>query len=201
MSKESKKTKKDDLESRFRKMEVHLAYLTGAATVLITAVLVFLGATSWYTIPTAVEKQISSEIGEETKEKLDDAKKKADSILSASVLQDKVKSLDERASNLKKDVKNSIDESSSNLQKDVKSINKSISDLQKEVGKINKARLCKNPVKECICQLDKGTVEAKLVVCVSRCPDGRLRGIEIKEIVSTGHSVTCNNLPSNVSWH
>jgi SMC interacting uncharacterized protein involved in chromosome segregation len=201
MSKKREKIKKDDLESRFRKLEVHLAYLSGAATVLVTAVLAFLGAANWYTIPTIVNKQISTEVGEETIKKLTEAGKKADSILSASNLQEDVKrSIDESVSKLKEDVKRSIDESASNLQKDVKSIDKSVSKLQEEVRKINEALFCKNPVEECVCKLDGGSDKAKLIVCVSRCPGGRIRGIEIKEIVSTTSDVSCGNLKSKIFW-
>jgi hypothetical protein len=76
--------------------------------------------------------------------------------------------------------------------------------LQEAVRKINEAWLCDNPVEECVCQRDvKGTDRAKLVVCVSRCPDGRLiRGIEIREIVATTDKdkVSCEKLQPKVSW-
>ena len=169
-----KRVEKGDLESRFRKLEIHLAYLAGVGTV----VLGFLGWTYFHTIPTAIEETISKHVGEGTLTRITDADKKAKSILSVT-----------------------------DLQEEVQSICESERKLQEEVRKINEARECKNPKTECVCQRDEGKTGddlAMLVLCVSRCPDGRLRGIEIKEIIATTDEdkVKCKklNLQPKVTW-
>ena len=105
MSKKRGNLKKDDNESRLRDLEIRFAFFKGAATVLIISVFVFLGATSWYTIPNAVKKQIDTAIGEKMKKKLDEAKKNADSILSASDLQDDVNSIDKSIIKLQQEIR------------------------------------------------------------------------------------------------
>jgi hypothetical protein len=156
---------KKDSEERLQKVELRLAYLTGAAVVGVAAILAFLGLTSWQMIPSTVKNEIRAKIGEETLHKVEDAAEKAKGVVSASTLQEEVQK------------------------------------MQAEVRKIREERLCDNPVEECICQRDvKGADRAKLVVCVSRCPDGRLRGIEIKEIAATTDAVSCGTLQPRISW-
>lgn len=147
----------DGLEERLRKVEVRFAYLTGSAVVGLAAILAFWGLTSWQTIPSAVEGEVRTQIGEETLLKINEAGKKAQSILSVSALQNDVRSLRE-------------------------------------------ARVCDKPVEECVCNVDGGGATAKLVVCITRCPDGRLRGVNIKEIVSTTDPLSCEKLLPAASW-
>ena len=161
---------KDDFKSRFRKMELRSAYLAGAATVILG----FLGWTNFYTIPNTVDKKISEAAGQKTIDQIKKAAGKAEKILEASKLQEKVEI-----------------------------IRVNVDTLKKEVEKINEVQECKDPKEVCICQRDEGKEGddlAKLVVCVSRCPDGRLRGIEIREIVATTSKfkTRCGKLQSKV---
>lgn len=80
----------DSLEARLRKVEVRFAYLSGAAVVGLSAILAFWGLTSWETIPSAVEKEVRAQIGEETLLNITEAGEKARSILSASKLQEDI---------------------------------------------------------------------------------------------------------------
>ena len=170
---------KNDFKSRFQKMELHLAYLAGAATVILG----FLGWTYFHTIPTAIEDKINERIGKETEKKINDAVKKAETILEAIDLQDKVLKIGE----------------------EVGKINEEVETINKAIVKIDEARECKDPKEVCVCQRDEGKDKedlAKLVVCVSRCPDGRLRGIEIKKIVATTSlkKAKCKEFKPKASW-
>ena len=76
----------EDLGTRLRKIENQFAYLTGAAVVGLAAILAFWGLTNWRTIPSAVEMEVEKQIGAETRAKIDEAERKASSILEASAL-------------------------------------------------------------------------------------------------------------------
>lgn len=75
--------KDDGLEDRVRRVELRLAYLTGAGLVALAAVLAFMGVTSWKTIPEAAESAVNAEIEPTTRNKIEEAVTRADKILSA----------------------------------------------------------------------------------------------------------------------
>lgn len=138
------------VEARILKLELRLAYLTGAAAVAAVAILGFMGWTSWKTVPDAVRDQI----GADTLGNIEAAATKADAILNVSTIQSE------------------------------------LAELRDASG------LCGQPQEECVCKTDGGSDKAKIVVCLSRCPDGRVAGFKIENITATSGSVSCGPLPS-----
>ncbi len=78
---------------RLRKLELRLAHLKGAAVVGLAAIAVYMGLTSWKTIPAAVEQGVRERIGDETLSKLSEAEAAAEKVLRTSEMQDLMQTL------------------------------------------------------------------------------------------------------------
>lgn len=76
-----------------------------------------------------------------------------------------------------------------------------VSALQSQIEELRESYgLCEDPRTECACKLDGGSDRAKIILCMSRCPDGRIAGFEIRTIQATSSGVTCDGIPASRSW-